>query len=135
MATIVLTDCSLVWNSVDLSNRVNSITIDYSAELLSDTTMGDTFQSRIAGLKDWSASVEFMQDYASGSVDATLFAGVGTSATFVGKPESGSVSATNPSFTGACILENHQPINGSVGEVATVSVTFQGNGTLARATS
>ena len=135
MATLVLTDVSFVWNSVDLSNRVLSITLDYSAELVSDTTMGDTFQSRIAGLKDWSVAVEFAQDYAASNVDASLFANVGTSATFTGKPTSGSVSSTNPSFSGACMLESYQPINGSVGELATTSVQFQGNGTLTRATS
>lgn len=135
MTELVLTDASVVCNSVDLSNRVRSITLNYNADAVENTAMGDTTHTRLGGLKDWSVSIEFNQDYAAGSVDATLFPLVGSVFTFTGKPASGAVSATNPSFSGSVLLESYQPINGSVGDLNTVSVNMVAAGALARATS
>jgi len=136
MATFVYTDASVVVNSVDLSDHVKSCTLNYEAEMLDDTVMGDTTRSNIAGLLNWSIDVEFLQDFASAKVDATLFTLVGAAAfTVTVKPTSASVSATNPSFSGSAVLESYPPMSGSVGDLETASATFRSAGTLARATS
>jgi hypothetical protein len=136
MATFVYTDASVVVNSVDLSDHVKSCTLNYEAEMLDDTVMGDTTRSNIAGLLNWSIDVEFLQDFASAKVDATLFTLVGAAAfTVTVKPTSGSVSATNPSFSGSAVLESYPPMSGSVGDLETASATFRSAGTLTRATS
>jgi hypothetical protein len=136
MATFVYTDASVVVNSVDLSDHVKSCTLNYEAEMLDDTVMGDTTRSNLAGLLNWSIDVDFLQDFASAKVDATLFSLVGAAAfAVVLKPTSGSVSSTNPSFTGNAVLESYPPMTGGVGDLETVSVTFRSAGTLARATS
>jgi len=135
MAEIVLKDASVVVNSVDLSSRVSSVTINYSAEILDKTAMGANSRSRIAGLKDFSIDVEFNQDYATSNVDATLFPLVGAAAfSIVVKPTSGAVSTTNPSYSGNVLLESYSPIAGGVGELEKTSVTFPGDGDLTRAT-
>ncbi len=136
MATFVYTDASVVVNSVDLSDHVKSCTLNYEAEMLDDTVMGDTTRSNIAGLLNWSIDVEFLQDFAAAKVDATLFTLVGAAAfTVTVKPTSASVSATNPSFSGSAVLESYPPMSGSVGDLETASATFRSAGTLARATS
>jgi hypothetical protein len=136
MATFVYTDASVVINSVDLSDHVKSCSLNYEAEMLDDTVMGDTTRSNMAGLLNWSIDVDFLQDFASAKVDATLFTLVGAAAfAVVLKPTSGSVSATNPSFTGTAVLESYPPMTGGVGDLETVSVTFRSAGTLVRATS
>lgn len=132
---LVLTDCSLVCNSVNLSAWVRSITLQYNADAVENTAMGDTSHTRLGGLKDWSVSVEFNQDYAAAAVDATLFPLVGSTFTFEGKPTSAAASATNPKFTGTALLESYQPINGSVGELNTASINLVAAGALTRATS
>ena len=135
MAHIVLTDVSVVLAGVDLSDHLTSITLDYSADAVEDTNMGDTTHQRIGGLKDWSVALDFSQDYAAGEVDATLFSAVGTLITFVGKPTSASVGAANPSYSGTALLESYPPISGAIGEKATVSVSLSAAGALTRATS
>ena len=136
MATFVYTDASVVVNSVDLSDHVKSCTLNYEAEMLDDTVMGDTTRSNIAGLLNWSMDIEFLQDFAAAKVDATLFSLIGAAAfTVTVKPTSGSVSATNPSFSGSAVLESYPPMSGSVGDLETASATFRSAGTLARATS
>lgn len=133
---LVLTDCFVSFNAVDLSANVKSVTLDYSAEALDVTAMGDTTHIRIGGLKDWSASVEFHQDYALSSVDATLFPLVGSTGTLIIRPDnSDGVSTTNPNFTGTALLESYNPVGGAVGELAAASASFQAAGTLSRATA
>lgn len=131
----VLTDASVVVNGVDLSDHVRSLTLQYNADAVDKTAMGDTTRNRTGGLKDWSVSIEFNQDFAANEVDATLFPLVGSTFTFTGKPTSAAVSATNPSFSGSALLESYQPINGSVGDLHTTSVSLVAAGDLTRATA
>lgn len=135
MANLVFTNAYVSLNSVDLSSCVKSVTLDYKAELQDDTAMGDTSRSRIGGLKDWSMTVEFFQDYASNKVDQTLFSLVGTIFAVEVRPTTASRSATNPGYTGNVILESYQPVGGTVGENLMAPVTMQGVLTLSRQTS
>ena len=137
MATFVLYDASVVVQSVDLSDHVRSVTIDACQNLVDDTAMGDTFQSNAAGLATWSMSIEFLQDYAASKVDATLQPrlGIGNTTTLVVKPTSGSVSSTNPSYSGTGILDSYNPVGGAVGDQAMTTASFQSASALTRATS
>ena len=120
----------------NLSNHVRAVTINYSAELQDKTAMGDASRNRIAGLKDFNVSLEFNQDFAASNVDATIFPMVGSTAKWVSiKPTSSTASATNPRYHGKVLLESYSPVAGSVGDLATVSITLQGDGDLTRSTS
>lgn len=135
MATFVLTDASVVINAVDLSDHVRQVTLNVEADGQEDTAMGDSWRSRLGGLKDSSVEIEFNQDFAASEVDATLWPLFGTTTTVTIKPTSSAVSATNPSFSGSMLLTEYPPLDGSVGDVATTSVTFEGAGTITRATA
>lgn len=133
MAIAVMTNAYVSINSVDLSDHVTAVTVDYSAEIHDSTAMGSGFRSNVAGFKNWTITVDFHQDYASSSVDATLFDLVGAAAFPIHvKPVNATISATNPDFTGNAILENYQPVTARIGELGTVSVTFRSAGTLTR---
>lgn len=120
-------------NAVDLSDHVKSVSISYSAEELDDTVMGDTAKSRLPGLLDWSAEIEFVQDYANSKVDLTLFPLVGAAPFTVAiMPISGSKTANTPSFEGSGILTSYRPLGGTVGELLTAPVTIMGDGALSR---
>ena len=135
MAEIDLTNAYVSINGNDISDHVTQVTIEYSSELQDNTAMGDTTRSRIGGLKDWNMSVDLHQDFASSEIDSILFPLVGTAFTIEVKAVNASTSSTNPKFTGTGILESYQPLNGSVGDLATTSVPIQAAGTLTRATS
>lgn len=136
MAEIVLKNAAVIVNSVNLSDHVRGVTINYSAELQDKTAMGSSARKRIAGLKDFTISVDYNQDYAASKVDATHFSLVGGT-TFAIKifPNSTTVGAGNPYYSGACLLESYSPIAGSVGELNTVTINYQGNGVLSRSTA
>lgn len=136
MASSVFSNAFVSINGVDLSDRVKNVTLNYAADDIDDTNMGDTTRVHKAGLLDWSVEVEFAQDFASGEVDATLFSLVGASAVAViVRPDNAAASATNPSFSGSAVLLSYPPIGGSVGELHTTSASFQAAGPLSRSTS
>lgn len=136
MAKIVLTDASVTINSVDLSDHVRSVTLNYEAEVIENNVMGSTAQQKLAGLTNWSADIELAQDFEAASVDATLFPLVGAAAfPVVIKPTSGATSPTNPAYTGNAVLASYPPISGAVGELAKVSIKLEGDGVLTRATA
>jgi len=135
MAQIVLTDAAISVNSVALANRANSVTINYEKEAVETTAFGDSGRAFTAGLQNNTCEIEFQQDFAASNVEATVFPLVGTTTTIVIKPTSGAVSSTNPSYTlTGTYLAAHTPVAGTVGELATTSLSFQG-GTLVKATS
>lgn len=135
MAKIVLTDASIEINSVALSDHANSVTINYEVDSIEVTSFGDTGHNFTGGLQNLSVEVALMQDFAASSVEATVYPLVGTTTTLVIKPTSGSVSATNPSYTIAgAFLASHTPVAASVGELAMTTLSFTG-GTITKATS
>jgi len=135
MAQIVLTDVDVEVNSVDLSDHVTSVTINFDVDAVEVTAMSDTAHKFTGGLQNASATIEFQQDFGSSSVDDTINGLVGTTTTVVILPTSDAISATNPSYTLTdTFVASFQPINGSVGELSMTSVEFQG-GTLTRATT
>ena len=135
MSTFMLNNASVTINSVDLSSYVTSITLSQSADNLEDTAMGDTSRSYIGGLKSGSVDIEFNADFAASKTEATIFPLVGTSTAVVVKPVDASVSATNPSFTFNAIVTEWDTLNGSVGEIATHSVSWPITGAITKATS
>ena len=135
MAKFVLTNAMVKINSVDLSDHVSSVTLDITADEVEDTPFGQTFKSRLGGLKDGTLSIDFQQDFAASEVDATLFPLLGTVTTFEIRPDAGAVASTNPKYTGAVLVNQHQPVANGVGELASMSVSFPTSGTITRATS
>jgi len=135
VAVFVLTDASVTVNSVDLSDYVTAVTLNYETDSVEVTAMGATGHKFTGGLQNISLDVTFNQDFAASQVAATLDALVGTTTTVVVKPTSAAVGATNPSYTITdAFLAATQPVNGSVGDLATMSVSFTG-GSLAKAVS
>ena len=135
MSTFMLSNASITINSVDLSSYVTSITLSQSADNLEDTAMGDTSRSYIGGLKSGTVDIEFNADFAAAKTEATIFPLVGTSTAVVVKPVAASVSATNPSYTFNAIVTEWDTLNGSVGEIATHSISWPITGAITKATS
>ena len=140
MATSVyLSQPSLVINSVDLQDQCTSATINYVYEQLETTAFGDSARkfggAAVTSLQNNSIEVELYQSYAASETEATIFGLVGIVTTIVIKPTSAAVGATNPSYTlTGCYLESHTPINASLGELSTITLSFAG-GVLTKAVS
>lgn len=141
MATLVVTNASVVVNSVDLSDHVKEVHVSDAADMLEDTAMGATYHTMKAGLKKGNITVVFFQDRAASKVDATIAPLVGSTSSYtvVVKAVNTTVGSTNPTWTitAAQLDGDYMGVNGSVGQLETVSVKFVpgSGGTLTRATS
>jgi hypothetical protein len=134
MARIVLTNAFISVGGVDLSDLVASVTLNSTFDVVETTAFSSTAaKTRVAGLADNSVTLEFHQDYATGEVEQTIYPLLGTAAAVIVKPNGASTSAFNPSYTCSAIISEWTPINGSVGELATASVTWPVTGAITKA--
>jgi len=127
---------------VDLTDHVTSLTINRQFDELDVTAMGASGHSFIAGLESSTISVDFLNDDATAQVMTTLNTLVGTNAKFKilqttvpGTPTTGTVSATNPLYSGLVLVNKLTPVAGKVGDVAVQSLTFTVSGAITVATT
>ena len=135
MAVFLNNGVSVTVNSVDLSDHVTAVTINRTFDELEVTAMGDSGHKFVKGLEASSITIDFLNDTATGEVLQTLQAAWGTSVPVIIKQTSAAVSATNPSYTMTCLVNNTTDVNGSVADLGTQSVTWTVNGTIAVATA
>ena len=135
MPKFVALDYKVTINGTDFSSSINSVDLSIESADVETTAFGSSFTTRVGGLKSASITLDFHQDFAASSVDSFLFPLLNSLATVVLLPTSGTVSATNPSYTAVCLVNQYQPFNSAVGDLATLSVTWPTSGTVVRATS
>jgi hypothetical protein len=124
---IVLTDVVVKVNNVDLSDHVNSVSISSNSAEVETTAFGTGHVTRVGGLKDDSVSLTFHQDFAATEVEQTIGGLVGTLGTVTIIPAGSVVSGTNPSYTCSVLYTEWSPLDGSVGDLSTASVTWPCN--------
>jgi hypothetical protein len=140
MATSVyLSNPNVTINSVVLQDQCTSATLNYVLEQLETTAFGDTARvygaSTVTSLQNNSVEIELYQSYASAETEDTVFGLTGIQTTIIVAPATGVASATNPIYTlTGAYLESHTPINASLGELSTITLTFAG-GVLTKAVS
>lgn len=131
----VITNASVSIGGVDLSTHITKVTLSAARAEIETTTMGNTAKRRVAGLADNSVSIDFNQDFAASSVEATLAPLVGSTAAIIIKPNGTTVSATNPSWTFNALVLEWTPLDAQVGELTTASITWPIDGTISKATA
>ena len=133
MAKFYAQDYKITINGTTLSNSISSVEVSLEADELETTAFGDGWRTKIAGLKQGSVKLDFFQDYGASAVEATLYPLLGQIATVVVQSNSGTVSATAPSYSIPALVTQHTPISGAIGDIATFSVTFPTAGTVTKA--
>ena len=135
MAKFVATDYKVTINGQNLSTSLASVELPVELDEQETTAFGSEWRTRIAGLKSGSITLEFHQDFAAGALDSILWPLLGTNATVVVSPTSGTVTASNPSYSGVFLVSQYTPFSSTVGDLATVGITWQLSGALTRATA
>lgn len=147
MARLVLTDAVVTLNATDISEYVTSVTLNTPEDVVETTAFGPVgARTRTSGLKDHSITLELNNDFASGNLEAVIQGiGIGELASMTIKPTSAATSTSNPIYkadgtgsgatqAGQVLISEWTPLNGAVGELATVSVTWPVSGQIVRAT-
>jgi len=119
--------------SYDVSDQCTALTLTVGQDELEATAFGDTGHKFVGGLQSVEVSMTLFLSYGTGEVEAMLAAAVGQgSTTLVISPSGTTESASNPEYTiTGAMLANAPVINSTVGELASVDLTWVG-GTWAR---
>lgn len=140
--TVYLSNPALTINSVDLTDQATSAVLSFAYDQLETTSFGQTARvfggSTVTSLQNNTFEVELFQSYAASETEASIYSLVGIQTTITVSPTATGLvtpSATAPKYTlTGAYLASHTPINASLGELSTITLTFTG-GTLTKATS
>ncbi len=136
MAVFLNNTVGLKINAIDLSDNVTSVTLNYAADELEVTAMGDTAHKFVKGLESGTLTVSLLNDTATSQVLQTLNSAFGTTvAVKMVQEKVPAVSATNPLYTFDILVNNLTPINGAVGDIGTQDITFTLNSKVTVATT
>lgn len=130
MAKQVLIDAVVYIAGENVSDWVSKLEFDHEYEAQPTTTYGDGGEETVVGgLGKGSIAFDFKNDYAPGAINDIMSGLVSrTPVTCTFKPFDAAVSSANKLHTVNILLNSWQPISGNVGEVPTVSRTYQKSG-------
>ena len=136
MAVFLNNTVGLKINAIDLSDHVTSVTLNYAADELEVTAMGDSAHKFVKGLESGTLTVSLLNDTATSNVLQTLNAAFGTTvAVKMVQAKVPVVSATNPLYTFDILVNNLTPIAGAVGDIGSQELSFTLNSAVTVATT
>ena len=134
MAKFILQDGYVAVAGTVLSDHAFNVDLPQEREQIDVSGFNATGQkSFLPGATDATATVQFLQDFASGSVHQTLEPLYRNSSTFLLdiRPTSTVVSATNPTFRGTAALFSYNGLSGNLGDRSEITAVFKSADNLA----
>lgn len=107
-----------------ITSFVNTVSLNRELDVVDITAMTDTVANAITGVERSTLNLELYNDFAASSVNSLFEDALGSKLNIKLVPVSGTVTATNPSYTMSVLISNWTPINGSIDGVASVSASF-----------
>ena len=107
-----------------ISSFVSTVSLNREVEAVTITAMNDNIQNMVGGVEVSSVSLELFNDFAAASVNTLFEDAIGTKLAIKLIPVTGTVTATNPSYSMSCFIGSWQPINTTPDSPLTVSVSF-----------
>lgn len=115
---------AVIAGTTTISTFVSSVTLSREVDAVEITSMTNTSRNYIGGLEASTVSLELFNDFAASSVNALFEDALGTKLNIKLIPVTGTVTATNPSYSMSCYIGSWQPINSTPDSPMTASVTF-----------
>ena len=124
MAIFMGNQVAVIVGTTTISSFVSSVALNREVEAVEITSMTNTSRNYIGGLEASSLSLELFNDFAAASVNSLFEDALGTKLNIKVIPVTGTVTATNPSYTMSCYIGSWQPIQATPDSPSTASVTF-----------
>jgi len=124
MAIFMGNKVAVIVGTSTITDHVSTVSLAREIDQVEITAMNDTVQNMIGGIERPTLNLELYNDFASASVNALFEDALGTKLNIKLIPGSGTVSATNPSYTMSCLISSWTPVNGAIDSVASVSVSI-----------
>lgn len=134
MPKMVLLAQYVALNGTDLSSYAKKAELTTKVEEKEVTTYASQgWKELLGGLKSGELALDFLQDVAAAALDSIMWPLLGTVVTFEVRLNNAAASASNPKYTGSVLVNGWNPISGSVGDEASVGVSYPTSGVVARA--
>jgi hypothetical protein len=135
MAKQVLTNVAVTFGTAntDISGYVTSITLSTTAAEVVTSAMGSSAMTRIQGMIDNSITLELQQDYPT--IEKLFWDAftAGTAVPMTVKPNgTAAASSTSPQYAFSVLPTSWTPVNGAIGDLATVSITYPISGAITK---
>jgi hypothetical protein len=124
MAIFMGNKVAVIVGTSTISSFVSTVSLNREVEAVTITSMNDTVQNMIGGVEVSSLSMEIFNDFAAASVNSLFEDAIGSKLAIKLIPVTGTVTATNPSYSMSCLITQWTPIAGSTDSAALASVTF-----------
>lgn len=136
MPKMVLLAEFLSLNGTDLSEYTRKAEVTVEVEDKDVTTYASLgWKEVLGGLKSGELGVEFLQDVAATEIDSIMWPLLGTVVPFAVRLDQAAVGTSNPEYSGNVLINGWNPIEGSVGDEASVSRSYPTSGAVLRATA
>jgi hypothetical protein len=120
----------------DLSTYANKAELAVEVEEKDVTTYGSLgWKEVLGGLKSGTMALEFKQDFAATKLDSIMWPLLGTVVAFEVRSDQAAVGTVEPEVHRHRADQGVEPVTGSVGDEASVSVSYPTSGAVTRATA
>ena len=124
MAIFMGNKVAVIVGTSTISSFVSTVSLNREVEAVTITAMNDNIQNMVGGVEVSSVSMELFIDFAAASVNSLFEDAIGSKLAIKLIPVTGTVTATNPSYSMSCLITQWTPIAGSTDSAALASVTF-----------
>jgi hypothetical protein len=124
MAIFMGNKVAVIVGTTTISDHVSTVSLAREIDQVEITAMNDNLANFIGGVERSVLNLEVFNDFAAASVNSLFEDALGTKLNIKLIPVSGTVTATNPSYTMSCLVSSWTPINGAIDSVASVSVSL-----------
>ena len=135
MAKQVLTNVAVTFGTAatDISGYVTSISLSTTANEVMTSAMGSSAMTRIQGMIDSSVTIELQQDYPTIEKLFWDAFSAGTAVPMTVKPNgTAAAGSSNPQYAFSVLPTSWTPVNGAIGDLATVSITYPISGAITK---
>lgn len=134
MAMMVLTAAYVsITGPGTIHNRCSKAELSVDVEEKDVTTFASAgWKEVLGGLKSGQLALSLKNDIVDDGLDEDFWTILGTVVTFAVRLTQDAISTSNPEYQGSVLIKEWKPLNGTVGDVAELDVTFPTSGAIVR---
>lgn len=115
---------AVIVGTTTITTFVSSVSLSREVDAVEITAMTDSLNNFIGGIERPTVTLEVFNDFAASSVNSLFEDALGSKLAIKLIPVSGTVTATNPSYSMSVLVSQWQPINGSIDSPASASISL-----------
>ena len=124
MAIFMGNKVAVIVGTTTITTFVSSVSLSREVDAVEITAMTDNLNNFIGGIERPTVTLEVFNDFAASSVNSLFEDALGSKLAIKLIPVSGTVTATNPSYSMSVLVSQWQPINGSIDSPASASISL-----------